>query len=690
MKKDTNTSRRTEDSLDLLYTISRELAAQIDLSEVLKRILQLTAEAMAAASGAILVLDESEKITEGALIVDGAVLDHTASQQQDTVRRGLAGWVLKERKPALVTNTHDDERWMRREENEIDRVARSAICVPLQAQKRVVGVLTLVYPEKDHYDKDDLALLSAIADQAGIAVEKARLFTAEQEKHRLALTLQEVARIINSHLDPALVFDKVLEQLARLVEYDKASIMLIENDQLRLVAARGFEKDASLVGKMIPINPKELIGKVLTANQTMVVDDVQQSRGWIGSADHPGLQDVHSWIGSPLVVRESSVGLLNVYSRTIGVYDQSHAEVVTAFAIHAATAVANAQLFAETQAASRLYAGLFEDSIDPILITNLAGEISDANVKAEDFLGFKREELFDRTIYSFHADEPGEFPHDLSSLGPGETISYVATLVNADGNELPVEGYAKRIDVARQPFVQWILRDISERLELDELRDDLTSMIFHDLRSPLANVISSLEVLQVSMPPDDEAQRPVLGIAMRSSRRLTRLVDSLLDLARLDAGQDVLEKSEASLRLTIEEAIDEIRPVAEARSHSVSKRLPKNLPSMMIDVDMIRRVMINLLENAIKFTPAGGKISVFARRKGKVVTVSVRDTGRGIRQEDQPRIFEKFTRAKHADRPKGLGLGLSFCRLAVEAHEGRIWVDSEPGKGSTFSFTLPV
>jgi PAS domain S-box-containing protein len=690
MKEDTSISRRTEASLDLLYTISRELAAQIDLSEVLTRILQLTAETMEAASGGILVLDESGEVIEGALIVDGTVLDHTASQLKDTVSSGLAGWVLQEREPALVSNTHDDERWMRREKNGVDDVARSAICVPLQARERLVGVLTMVHPERDYYGEDDLALLGAIADQAGIAVEKARLFTAERERHRLALTLQEVARTINSFLDPAAVFDKVLEQLARLVEYDKASIMLLENDQLRLVAVRGFEEDASVVGATISVNPNELLGKVLTANQPLVVEDAQNSRDWIKPADHPGLDDVHGWIGSPLVVRDSSVGVLNVYSRTIGAYAQAHAEVVTAFAVHAATAVANAQLFAETQSASRLYAGLFEDSIDPILITNSAGEITDVNVKAEKFLGFKREELFKRSIYSFHTDEPEDLPHNLSSLGSGETVSYVATLVNAEGDEKPVEAHTKRIDVARQPFLQWILRDISERLELDELRDDLTSMIFHDLRSPLANVISSLEVLHVSMPPDDETQRPVLGIAMRSSRRLTRLVDSLLDLARMDAGQDVLEKSEASLRETIEEAIEEIRVVAEARSHSVTKRLPKKMPDMMIDVDMIRRVMINLLENAIKFTPAGGKISVNARQKGKVVTVSVRDTGRGIPQEDQQQIFEKFTRAKYADRPKGLGLGLSFCKLAVEAHAGRIWVDSEPGKGSTFYFTLPV
>jgi PAS domain S-box-containing protein len=518
---ESNSTKRADASLELLYTISRELAAQIDLPELLKRILQLTAETMGAASGGILVLDEGEDITEGALIVGGKVLDHTAAQQADTVKSGLAGWVLQERQPALVTNTHNDPRWMRRDTSKLDEVARSAICVPLQTRDRVVGVLTLVHSQFDHYGEADLALLEAIA-------------------------------------------------------------------------------------------------------------------------------------------------------------------------VHAATGVANAQLFAETQAASRLYAGLFDDSIDPILITDNSGEITDANVRAEDFLGYKRDELSQRSMMSLHTSLPPELPDDLTSLDTGETIPYTSALINAKGAELPVEVHVKRIDVARQPFLQWIVHDISERLELDQLRDDLTSMIFHDLRSPLANVISSLEVLQAAMPSEGEMVQSVLGIALRSSRRLSRLVDSLLDVSRLEAGKDVLDRTESSLRALIEEAVEEVQPVAEAKEHSLSLNLPKKLPDMMFDVDMIRRVLINLLENAIRYTPAGGQITVTARHKGSEVTVDIQDTGPGIPPDEHKRIFEKFMRARHEERIKGLGLGLSFCRLAVEAHAGRIWVDSEPGKGSTFSFTLPV
>ncbi|MCJ7706218.1 MAG: ATP-binding protein, partial [Anaerolineales bacterium] len=272
----------------------------------------------------------------------------------------------------------------------------------------------------------------------------------------------------------------------------------------------------------------------------------------------------------------------------------------------------------------------------------------------------------------------------------GQTLAYNARATHQRGQPLPIEVYIKRINIGPLPFLQWILRDISERLALDELRADLTSMIFHDLRSPLGNIISSLEVLQTTLPKEDEPGRSVLSIAMRSSRRLLRLVESLLDLGRLEAGQAVLNKTEGSIGALIVEAVEEVLPVAEAKGHVVQFELAPDLPTVTADVDMIRRVLINLLENAVKYTRAEGRITVSARRDGSQVLVGVRDTGPGIAAHDQQRIFDRFTRVQRSGLAKGLGLGLAFCRLAVGAHDGRIWVESELGKGAIFYFTLPL
>jgi len=849
---------RERASLELLFRISQELAAQLDLRQLLQRILQLTLETIDAPSGSILVLDEKGQVTEGALAFGGKVHDHTADQLSDTFERGLAGWVVEHREAVLLPSTRDDKRWLVKEK-EGPGESRSAACVPLVARERVVGVLTLVHPQVGRFRGADLALLKAIADQAGIAVENARLFAGEQERRRFASTLREIAQTVNSTLDPAQVFTAVLEQLERVIGYDSASIFLLEDTRLRMVAARGFSQ-AEAGSVVIPFDPSVLIGRVLSTRRPLVVADVQLDAGWVRTDQNPESRDIHGWIGAPLVVRDRGVGVLSVDSRRPGAYGAEEMEVVLAFADHAATAVANAQLFdeaqrrvhamvalaetarvvtaslnldevlrrileqtwqsmrleaaslalirpgsgelefraargkgaesvvgirlkagqglvgwvvehgepvvvpdtaadprfspevdqrigfatravacapirvqeqtigaleainpergdfppdqmelltgiaglagtaiahaqlfADTQAARQRYAGLFEDSIDSILISDLASIITEANHSAEEFLGYPRQELLGRSVLSLHVpDNPDRLPQDLSSLTSGQTLSYNGRATHRLGHPLPIEIYIKRIDIGSLPFLQWILRDVSERQALDELRADLTSMIFHDLRSPLGNVISSLEVLQTTLVREDEAPRAVLSIALRSSRRLLRLVESLLDLGRLENGQAVLHKTPSSLGALIVEAVEEVLPIAEAKGHVVRFELASDLPPVEMDVDMIRRVVINLLENAIKYTRSEGQLTVSARRDGDHVVVGVKDTGPGIAPRDHGRIFERFARLQRGDSAKGLGLGLAFCRLAVEAHGGGISVDSDIGRGATFSFSLPL
>jgi PAS domain S-box-containing protein len=359
-------------------------------------------------------------------------------------------------------------------------------------------------------------------------------------------------------------------------------------------------------------------------------------------------------------------------------------------AAQAGTAIAHAQLFAEIQTAQLRYAGLFEDSIDPILITDLKGKITDANHRAETFLGYPRKDLLGKSILKLHLPDYEQLPKVLSLLKSGQSVSYDTQANHRQGHTLAIEVHAKRIDIGQTPFLQWILRDISERLELDELRADLTSMIFHDLRSPLGNIISSLEVMENSISETDEALQSVVSIAQRSSRRASRLVESLLDLDRLEAGQAVLEMSEASIGSLIAEAVEEVHPTAEAKGHVLKYDLAKRLPHITMDVDIIRRVLINLLENAVKFTRSGGRITVTTHKTDDELVISVRDSGIGIPARDHQRIFDKFIGINQASRRKSRGIGLAFCRLAVEAHGGRIWVESEDESGSTFLFTLPI
>jgi signal transduction histidine kinase len=231
---------------------------------------------------------------------------------------------------------------------------------------------------------------------------------------------------------------------------------------------------------------------------------------------------------------------------------------------------------------------------------------------------------------------------------------------------------------------------MTDRLaRLEELRRDMVSDVAHELRTPLTNIRGYLEALQDGMI---EPQRQVIDSLHEEAMLLNRLVDDLQELALAEAGQLHLERTPSDLAPLIRQAVAALRPQAEAAGVELHLDLSQSLPPVQADPERIGQVLRNLLSNAITHTPEGGAVTVGADAGTTSVRVSVRDTGVGIAEKDLPYIFERFYRAdKSRSRSTGgAGLGLAIARYLVEAHGGQITVESEPGVGSTFSFTLPL
>jgi signal transduction histidine kinase len=226
---------------------------------------------------------------------------------------------------------------------------------------------------------------------------------------------------------------------------------------------------------------------------------------------------------------------------------------------------------------------------------------------------------------------------------------------------------------------------------MEQMRRDLTAMIYHDLRGPLLSVQASLSGLnRVINSADRSLAEDFIHLGQQNLRRLTRMVKSLLDIERLEAGQAAIHRKRTALRPLFDEALDLIYPLAQEARQDLVCEIDDELPQVEIDADMILRVVTNLMENAIKHTPPGGRISVRAAADGDAVRTSVIDTGAGIPPSYREAVFNKYFRLQHAEAPNGAGLGLAYCRLAVEAHGGRIWVEGEPGGGAVFAFTVPM
>jgi len=226
-------------------------------------------------------------------------------------------------------------------------------------------------------------------------------------------------------------------------------------------------------------------------------------------------------------------------------------------------------------------------------------------------------------------------------------------------------------------------------VELQRLREQTTDLVVHDLRNPLHSIIGAVGMLQMILPPAMlQENRDLFDLVNSSCTRMQRLVDSLLDISRMESGETKLALEPVNLAQLIQAAVSRVSPTMQARGIASSVFMPAHLPPVEIDLDMIDRVIINLLDNAIKFTPSDGQISVSAESHGAHVAVSINDNGPGIPPEQRPHIFERFARGTSSG-PRGFGLGLTFCKLAVEAHGGKIWIeDGESGVGCKCIFTL--
>jgi len=226
----------------------------------------------------------------------------------------------------------------------------------------------------------------------------------------------------------------------------------------------------------------------------------------------------------------------------------------------------------------------------------------------------------------------------------------------------------------------------------EQIQRDLLDMTVHDLRAPLSVIQNSLTAAERLIENGSrETISEILHSASHSARQLNRMVRSLLDLGRLENGRAVIHRQPVQLGQVLAETVDLVRPLIQAADQTLVLDFDSALPVIEGDADMIIRVIVNLTENATKYSPRGGKVTLAARAQPDFIVISVIDQGPGIPPHLRDEVFDKYFRIKRDDgAARGVGLGLAFCRLAVEAHGGRIWVDSAPGGGSIFAFTLPA
>jgi signal transduction histidine kinase len=246
---------------------------------------------------------------------------------------------------------------------------------------------------------------------------------------------------------------------------------------------------------------------------------------------------------------------------------------------------------------------------------------------------------------------------------------------------------------------------MTEERELQQVRDTLSNMIVHDLRSPLSSMLAGLHLMRDRLTPEQQTPliRQSLEVAIRSCNKMIGLVSTLLDISRMETGDLEIHRRPVQFSLLVDEVLADLTPLANDQGLVLLSDVPPVLPSVLADPDKLNRVLTNLIDNALKFSPPGGQVLVRAEvlaaangaatngRAKPGILCSVLDSGPGIPADYRDRVFDRFVQVQgQKGRREGTGLGLTFCKMAVEAHGGRIWAENRPEGGSAFCFTLPL
>ena len=420
-------------------------------------------------------------------------------------------------------------------------------------------------------------------------------------------------------------------------------------------------------------------------------------------------QDIFACAGIPLILADGqTIGVFCVLDRRSHWWTPGEIETLTDLAASAVTAI---ELHLTANAAQERAAivarereeklALLESTSEGIYGIDTEGCFTFMNNAAAGMTRYEPEAVLGKNAHTLlhHSHQDGtpyleEQCPIYRAFHRGEGCRIADEVMwRSDGTSFPVEYTSSPIIMNGEiqgAVVSMV--NITRRKQLEQLRDDLVDMIVHDLRTPLTSLLTGLQTLEcMSLDPD---QTEVLDIAMTGGKTLLALINDLLDVSKMENGSIALERQETAPDALAQQALGQVEMLARQKGVTLRMESEPHLPPLYADADKLQRTLVNLLGNALKFTPSGGDVRLLVRpdKAESSILFSVHDTGEGIPETAFARIFEKFgqVESRQAGRKMSTGLGLTFCKMAVEAHGGRIWVESKPGKGSTFSFCIPL
>lgn len=685
--------RSSEDSrMRLLYLVAREFNHSLDLTQTLHRVLIAMVRLVGAQNASVFVFDGQERLIKTVLVREGRVQESPPDSIQAVINEGLAGWVMRQRQSVLSQDVLQDERWYALPRDDDRPRHRSAICVPLLSHNELQGVLTITNAAPAYFDTGDLTLLEAIAEQAATAVRNARLHQVERRRHDVFGALIRVSEQLSSHFNEHELINELLEILIPILPHDQSGFYFWNsNHYLSLYAARNIPNYGELMALQVKLYPDDFAEPILTRYEAVYTNSLQAENSWFKDVAD---RQCHSWIGVPLIANQRLLGVLTIASHNADTYEAADLELLRIIANQAAVALTNARSLTLLHDAAEQYVRLFEENSDLILVITPDGNIRDVNRKTCQIFRRPKDALVGSNLILLSRNLRDVLESLRDQLNSAQEVTTEVDIKDAYGHEIPVEITAKQISYEGEVAIQWVGRDITVRRELAKMRRDFINMIVHDLRGPVGAMVNAVQMIDFLLTgPEEMFSREETGeltrLAIHSSRFVTDLIDSMLDISKHESGSFPLKVSTTSVDKLLRDAHSQVIPHASSKSITLSFADVSQDTLINLDHHLVRRVIVNLVDNAIKYTPGGGQVVVAVEWSEEHLIVHVSDNGPGIPPDKKQTIFEKFARLRETADIQGVGLGLAFCKIAVEAHQGQIWLESEINKGSTFSFSIP-
>ncbi len=555
----------------------------------------------------------------------------------------------------------------------------SIAAVPLATQTTPYGCLCLGSRENEIYGIKQLNTLEKLAPQIAVVLEKALLIDATEKRAAEMQQLNRLGEMLASTIDIKLITNTTIAMLPRILSSEIHGVAIAgeEGAYAGLAVPSGFWRKDPIIQEifntLLEMQARPVPVELITIKT--IVTEQSVSPDWKPEAN----------LILPILTRQGTQGVIYAASSNDEFFDDDFLRVFSLIVSQISAAVENALLFQQVEQERARLAAILASTTDAVLVVNRKGRIVLDNPAA-------------REILNVTESQSGRLLTESTSLQPLIRLFEGAVQGGETTGEIPLKdnrtfhASLSPVSVGETGTIGWVatMQDISHFKELDELKNEFVGTVSHDLRSPLSSILIATKLIEQAGEINSDQQQ-LITMVERRIQGMSELIDDLLDVGHIEAGVD-MNLEPCNVAEIVNDVTTELTSQAEDKEIELTTTIAENIPPMLANETRLQQIVHNLVGNAIKYTPNGGTVTVKAYPHKNEVRVQVIDTGLGIPASDQPHIFEKFyrVRGEHVLGIKGTGLGLAIVKSIIDRLNGRIWLESVFGQGSTFTVAFPI